>query len=71
MLNRYDTAGHLTVETDKRKNTTVYTYDDADNILTAKEPAGITSKFEYDLLGNVLKEIDANGKATINPSRLL
>lgn len=56
--------GQLIVDSDECGFETIYTYDPYGRIDTITHPDGVQKTFEYDILGNVAKEIDAKGYVT-------
>jgi YD repeat-containing protein len=48
----YDAVGHVTQIADPNNNTTRYTYDNLDRLLTDTNQLGKTRSYSYDAVGN-------------------
>lgn len=59
----YTRTGKLHTETNGAGNTTTTTYDAMDRVFQVQDPVGRRTRFEYDLAGQLLKEIRAFGTA--------
>jgi RHS repeat-associated core domain len=60
----YDSFGRKTTETNARGVETVYTYDDAGNVLNVKLSGQTIQSATYDLTGRQLTKTDGNGNTT-------
>jgi RHS repeat-associated protein len=69
----YDGSGRMTSRVDPRGNVagadpalfkTVFSYDDADHLLTQTDPLGNLTKWGYDAVGNLASVTDAKNRAT-------
>src|SRR5437016_3163733 len=54
----YDPNGNLLTVTDAKTQTTTYTYDDMDRLLTRKDGLNRAESYEYDKAGNLSKVTD-------------
>ena len=60
----YDSARRMTSMMDANGNLTVFTYDNAGNLLTKRAPDGALSTFVYDDAGRRVSSTDALGRTT-------
>jgi len=62
---QYDLLGRRTQVADPDDNVTTFIYDDLDRVIREEIVVGgqtLTRKFDYDLVGNLIREVNRNGE---------